>query len=518
MPDSKSSASSRLFELVGVIAALAAISVAAVAWCARHGLTLYYGDAEAHLNIARRILDSRTPGPEQFGTVWLPLPHLLMIPFVMRDDWWRSGMAGAIPSGACFVLAGAFLFAAARRVYASAAAGCAVALVFALNSNMLYLQSTPMTEAVFAASLAGLLWATVWFRDSQSLGAIVAAAVASNVASLTRYEGWFMIPFVVLYLLVVARTKRHAVLFGMLALIGPAAWLAHNQYYYGNPLEFYNGYYSAKAIYQRQLAQGIARYPGDHDWRKAIEYYFEAMRLTNGWGMLAAGAAGALVALYRRIWWPIVLLALPPIFYVWSIHSSSTPLYVPHLWPNALYNTRYGLAALPLAALASGALVTLISSGPGPSMGRVAAALLLAGGVSAALAFAGEPVCWKEAEVNSIVRRAWTHEAAVLLAANYRPGSGIIYSFGDLTGVLREAGISLREGLHQGNHPYWEAATTRPELFLREEWALAISGDAVATAILRAQRHGPHYELRRRIIVKGAPVIEIYRRQLAKPQ
>jgi hypothetical protein len=149
---------------------------------------------------------------------------------------------------------------------------------------------------------------------------------------------------------------------------------------------------------------------------------------------------------------------------------------------------------------------------------RLAAALILAGGVSASLAVMGEPVCWKEAQVNSTARRAWTHEAAVFLAANYRPGSGVIYSFGDLAGVLREAGIPLREGLHQGNHPYWEAAITRPEFFLREEWALAISGDAVATAILRAQRRGPHYELLRRIIVKGAPVIEIYRRQLARPQ
>jgi hypothetical protein len=492
---------------------LAAISAAAVVWTARQGYTLSYGDAEAHLNIARRVLDSRTPGGEQFGTVWLPLPHALMIPFVMRDDWWHSGLAGAIPSAACFVLAGAFLFAAARRVYASAAAGWAVALLFALNPNMLYLQSTPMTEPVFAAALAALLWATLWFRDSQSVWAVVAAAVASNAASLTRYEGWFLIPFVALYLLVIARNKNLAIVFGALALLGPVAWLAYNQYYYGNPLEFYNGYYSAQAIYRRQLAQGIARYPGDHDWRKAVEYYFAAMRLADGAVLLIAGAAGALVGLYRRIWWSIALLALPPIFYVWSIYSSGTPLYVPHLWPNAFYNTRYGLAVLPLATLAAGALVTMF-----PSRMRAAAAVVLAAGVAAPLALSGEPVCWKEAQINSIARRAWTHEGAAFLNANYRPGSGIIYFFGDLAGVLRESGIPLREGLHQGNHPYWEAAITRPEFFLRDEWALAISGDAVATAILRAQRRGPHYELRRRIIVKGAPVIEIYRRQLAKPQ
>ena len=68
-----------------------------------HGWLLYYGDAEAHLNIARRMLDSQTPGYDQFGTPWLPVPHLLMLPFVRRDAWWRSGLAGAIPSALCFV-------------------------------------------------------------------------------------------------------------------------------------------------------------------------------------------------------------------------------------------------------------------------------------------------------------------------------------------------------------------------------------------------------------------------------
>ncbi len=52
-----------------------------------------------------------------------------------------------------------------------------------------------------------------------------------------------------------------------------------------------------------------------------------------------------------------------------------------------------------------------------------------------------------------MARRAWTREAADFLAANYRHGSGILFSFGDLTGVLREAGIPLREGLHVGQRP-----------------------------------------------------------------
>ena len=485
-----------------MILLLTAISATGVLWCASKGYTLYYGDAEAHLNIARRVFDSRTPGPEQLGTVWLPLPHVLMLPFVARDSWWRSGLAGAIPSAASFVVAGAFLFAAARRLYASAAAGLAAALLFALNPNMLYLQSIPMTEALFAASLAALLWATLWFRSTQSIWAVLAAAAASNAASLTRYEGWFLIPFVALYILFAARRKSHALVFAVLASLGPLAWLAHNRYYYSNALEFYNGEGSAQAI------QGGARYPGDHQWGLALHYYFAAITLTQGWTLFLFSGLGTAAALAKRIYWPLLLLALPPVFYVWSIHSAGTPLFVPTFWPHSWYNTRYAVAALPLAAFAAAGLVALL---PRALHAASAAALVLL--VSISWAFAGAPICWTESSVNSVARRAWTGEAAAYLKDHYQPGDGIIYSFGDLAGVLREAHIPLREGLQQGNHPAWDAAVLRPDLFFREEWALAISGDKIAEAVARTGAYGARYRLKKRINVEGAPAIEIYQRQ-----
>jgi dolichyl-phosphate-mannose-protein mannosyltransferase len=494
---------------MGVIVLLASISLAAAWWCLAQGYVLYYGDAEAHLNIARRILDSRTPGPEQIGTAWLPLPHVLMLPLAMRDSWWRSGVAGIVPSAVSFVLAGTFLFAAARRIYASGAAGLAVALVFALNPNMLYLQATPMTEPLFAACLAALLWALLWFHDSSSWLALLAAAAAMNAAALTRYEGWFLIPFVCLHVFLATRNKWTALLFAALASLAPLAWLAHNRFYYGDALAFYHGPYSAAAIYQRGLAHGMPSYPGYHDWRAAVHYYLDAARLALGWPVVLMAASGAIVCLWRRIWWPLFLLALPPAFYVWSIHSSGTPIYVPDLWPHSWYNTRYAMAVLPLAAFAGGALVTLL-----PSRLRVASALALGVVPVAVWNLAGNPqVTWMESKVNSISRRAWTHEAAGFLAAHYRPGDGIISSFGDLTGVLREAGIPLKEGLHEGNGTAWIAAVARPDLFLHEEWALAFSGDEVSEAVQRANRGGPHYRMRKRIIVEGAPVVEIYQRQ-----
>jgi hypothetical protein len=521
MPDSKISESSllsksclsvfirvdlwRKSELAGVIALLTFIGVTAASWCFSRGYVLYYGDAEAHLNIARRILDSRTPGPEQMGTAWLPLPHLLMIPFVMHDPWWRNGLAGTIPSVACFVLAGTFLFAAARRCYGSASAALAVTLLFALNPNMLYLQATPMTEPLMMASVAVLLWATLWFRDSQSMLAILIAAAASDAASLTRYEGWFLIPFVTIYFLWVARRKWMAVFFAALAAIAPLAWLAHNRFYYSNALEFYNGRWSALAI------NGNTVYPGYHDWRTAIEYYSAAARWVCGWPVIVVGMAGALVAFRRRALWPLVFFLLTPLFYIWSIHSSGNPIYIPDQPPYSWYNTRYALGVLLLASFAGGALVMLF-----PLRQRLIAAVILAAIPATIWTFSDRgAITWKESEVNSKARRAWTQEAAGFLAAQCRGGDGVAFSsFGELAAVLREVGIPLRDTLQDGNAPEWFGAVSRPDIFLHEQWALAFSGDELSMA-LQGPFGGapPSYLLQKKIQIKDHPTLEIYHRR-----
>ena len=273
-----------------------------------------------------------------------------------------------------------------------------------------------MTEPIFAAALTALLWATLWYRDSPSLRAILAAAAASIAASLTRYEGWFLIPFVVLFFLH-RNHKRDAVIFAVLAALGPLAWLAHNQYYYSNALEFYNGPFSAARDLRAPRALGTELYPGDHHWFQAMHYYFAAMNLTIGPVALGAAAFGTLICLGRRYRWPLVLLALPPLFYVWSMHSGGTPVYVPDLWPHAWYNTRYALAALPLVAFTGGALVASLprhwrfAAGAILTIASVAALGLHRDGQSQAMS-----ACWKESELNSIARRDWTGQAAAYLA------------------------------------------------------------------------------------------------------
>src|SRR5438128_11984535 len=80
-----------------------AISILSLFWYWHRGELLLYGDAVAHINIARRVFDSLTPGPLQLGTVWLPLPHVLTIPFVIWDRAWRTGAGGSVVSMAAYV-------------------------------------------------------------------------------------------------------------------------------------------------------------------------------------------------------------------------------------------------------------------------------------------------------------------------------------------------------------------------------------------------------------------------------
>lgn len=489
--------------------AVAVLSAAAVLWVNANGYTLYYGDAEAHLNIARRIVDSRTPGIDQIGTVWLPLPHLLIIPFVRNDALWQSGLAGAIPTAMCFVFAAMALYGIARRAFIAGSAAITAALLFALNPNMLYLQSIPMTEVVFCAGFLGMVYCTLVFRDTQSILAVIGAGLFSAATTMTRYEGWFVIPFVAVYLAWVAERRRVLVflIFGSLSGLAPLWWLAHNWYYFGDALYFYDGPSSPKAI------QHGATYPGDHDWAKAFLYFRTAVQLCAGWPLVWIGLAGVVAAFAKRMFWPVAVLLLPGIFYVWSMHSSGgTPIFVPSLWPHSYYNTRYGTVVIPLLAFAGAAIVALMPAGLRP---LTAAAVIIAAVVP--WVFYPRPeawICWKESEVNSVARRAWTGDAAQFLRAHYHRGEGVFTSFGDLTGVYREAGIPLRETVHEGNTPEWMATVARPDLFLTEQWAVGIAKTPVTNTV---SKPGLPYALVDTVTVNGAPPVEIYRRKITAP-
>src|SRR6266436_3771909 len=148
----------------------ACISVLSFLFYFRRGEILLYGDAVAHINIARRVFDSRTPGLLQLGTVWLPLPHLLMVPFLLSNWMWQTGLGASVPSMAAYVFGTVGIFRLVRNGLDSVGQSLRIkrftawgtAIIYAANPNLIYLQATAMTEALY---LALFIWAMVYFNE-----------------------------------------------------------------------------------------------------------------------------------------------------------------------------------------------------------------------------------------------------------------------------------------------------------------------------------------------------------------
>src|SRR3989344_5009452 len=120
------------------------LSISAYLIFLNNGLGLAYNDARSHLDIARRVVEGLKPGMAQLGSVWLPLPHFLMIPFIWNDTLWHTGFAGAIISMISYVATTIFLVKILNLLKTGSLAKIVASLVFLLNLNILYLQSTAM--------------------------------------------------------------------------------------------------------------------------------------------------------------------------------------------------------------------------------------------------------------------------------------------------------------------------------------------------------------------------------------
>lgn len=178
----------RLLWAVGVLTALASL---ATAWhYDAAGLALSHYDAKGHLVVARRIFDSLTPGWRQIGAVWLPLPHLLNALPSQVDAWYRTGASAILLSMACFVFTSVTLARLVTAATGSLAGAAAAVIVFASDPNVLYLQSTPMTEPLLFACLAAAALATYRWVESGGAHGAVRAGLWMSAACWTRYEAW----------------------------------------------------------------------------------------------------------------------------------------------------------------------------------------------------------------------------------------------------------------------------------------------------------------------------------------
>jgi hypothetical protein len=542
-------------EAVRLVWLAAFVSVFSFLFYQRHGDILLYGDAVAHINIARRVFDSQTPGLLQLGTVWLPLPHLLILPFIVPVRLWQTGTGGSIPSMAAYILGVLGIFRLVRTVLARNTApldanakvtAWAAAILYAANPNLIYMQATAMGEALY---LAFFIWALVYFAEfasrEEAYSSLTKSGLCVAAACLTRYDGWFLAAVLIIIASVIffarsrsnerssqsAKPLRTALIkFILIASAAPILWLAYNAAVYRNPLEFANGPYSAKAIEKKTATVN----PAKGNVYAAASYFLKAAELNIGettwqqrlWLILAI--AGTIVAVLTGAH-VALLLWIPLPFYALSVAYGSIPIFVPHWWPFSMYNVRYGLELLPVFAvfvpLAISFLVRFAAGLPRLKLSsqtwQAAATFIVVIPLAAAnyaFIWRVQPICYREAYNNNRGRIALDDQVAkwfVFFSSN----STFLMYLGEHSGMFEQTGIPLRRVINEGNQrvwrrPYdpqglWERALADPAAYAN--YIIGFEGDAVWTA---ARAH--HLPTLVEIHTSGQPPAAIF--QGAKPE
>jgi hypothetical protein len=506
---------------IGGLATLASLS--SLFYYAQRGEILMHGDATAHINIARRVFDSLTPGPLQLGTVWLPMPHLLMMPFIFPEKLWQSGVGGSIPSMCAYVLGvlgivrlvGGLLESNPRTRPVAKAGAWVAAFAYGANPNRIYMQATALTESLY---LAFFIWALVYFaefvrgleereRGSEQKRAseqrkenetarqtatrsLRRCAYCVACAEMTRYDGWFLAGAISALVAAIAvrrwqeRTLRSSALKFLLGIaVLPALWLAYNAAVYGNAFDFANGAYSAKAIELRIAAPN----PAFHNLWLGGLYFLKSAQITlavGNWGRCwLAGAllvdCAAFYALRSRAAAVLMLLWAPLAFYAYSISYGWVPLHVPMWWPHAVFNQRFGLELLPVFAVSAGLLVaicavwwrempiqnaisTATSTGTLTRTGTVG---WTATAIMIALIVVSYGFVLKAQPLCLVeAERNWNMRRGLdtsveRLIKNLPPTSQFLMDVGEHVGIMERAGIPLRRVVNTENHRLWKRPT-----------------------------------------------------------
>jgi hypothetical protein len=445
-------------------------------------LSLSHYDARGHLVVSRRIFDSITPGWQQVGAVWLPLPHVLNALPVQFDVFYRTGASAILLSVVSFVVAVTAIAAVIASITGCWLAAAAGALVFALNPNVLYLQATPMTEplliALTVASIA-LLQAyceRVTLADGPRPIADTSRRPSSalvgwvfTAACLTRYEAW---PVTIgalaaaVWVLWRRGVPGHLAVrrVGRVARYPVAAILAFSVF--------------SRIVVGGWFASGffVPENPAAGDPLEAVDQIVWGVHALSGSGVLAAATAGGLflavtgVVMRRhapRVL-PLALLGMAAV--PWSAFVDGHP-----------YRIRYMVPLL--AAQAIGAGVTAGSW----RRGRVALAAVL----TALAIYELKPI---DVTALMVTEAQWDRPNAAArtvvtscLKEGYQ-GDSIMASMGSLGHYMQDlskAGFEIRDFLHEGNGDIWLNALNSPRPFAG--WLLieekAEGGDMLAAIV-----------------------------------
>lgn len=453
------------------------ISVFSFIFYLDNGLGLAYNDARSHLDIGRRVVEGLKPGLAQLGSVWLPLPHLLMVPTIWNDFMWHSGLSGALQSMVSFVATALIIYFILREMGVSLLGRTVGVFVFVANINILYLQSTAMTELLLLATMtAGVYELIMWHKKDDTLS-LVKAAFFIMLSTLVRYDGWFLLLTSAALIFIHTLRKRgykatEGTVFFFLTLgsFGIGLWFLWNLLIFGDPLYFAFGPYSARAQQTQLEEAGVLATKAELFY--SMKVYLFALAYNSNAFITLLGVIGAFVFWFdKKISTPIKAASLalfaPLAFNVLALYLGHSVLFIQGLSGDTWFNVRYGIMMAPSIAVFVGYLVYRLEKL------RVALIGLLI--FVTFFTFANsDAVTIDDARVGSSQKNVT--EVSGWLSENTRGKEGfILISAASHDAIIFSSGLPMARFIHEGTGAYWESATTSPDRWAR--WIVMRTND-----------------------------------------
>jgi hypothetical protein len=347
----------------------------------------------------------------------------------------------------------------------------------------MYLQTTAMTEPLLVCFF---LLSTYYFGEfllsPGRINSLIAASVFGFLATLSRYDGWFLIAFQALVIIFYYFRKKTSwralegkfLLYCTVAGFGILLWFLWNYLILGDIFYFKNSHFSAYAQQLEWLKRN--QLPARHNIWLSFLYFFVSAMSNSGWLIFFTSLSGIVLffrnnTIQKR--YLILILNVPFIFNWFTLFMGESIIFIPHLTPATfdwqLFNVRYGITMLPAVAFFFGYLFYKVKF---PTKIFLISIIVL----QIAMYSVGYSKVISLADGLNGLSRSKRPDAEFWIKKHYDYGLILVDDFAKTISIIK-AGFPMQNVIYIGNKPYWEESLSAPEKYAR--WIIIQKDDEI---------------------------------------
>ena len=446
-------------------------------------------DQAAHLVFARLLTDSMTPGITQLGT-WPPLLHILMMPATAIDPLFRSGLAGAVTLIPIFIVGVVLLYRLTYELTKNTMLSVVAALIYILNPYILYYTVTPMMEVLFITMVIAVVYFMVLWMEYGHFRHLLLAGIFITLASISRYEGIFLIPVAVMIVIVRLILNRRrldeieatVIVIGIPSVLGLGYLMVYDLVFAGHPLAF--------AGFEVTAGWDLAKYAStnvtSHNVFQSFLYLMHSSYYMIGKVLPIVSILSLVIVIFfsrqRVKFASVLLLFLAPFLAVFlALYRGSSSIDIPEFGlSGGFHNERYALSWIGFSVLAPILAILVFQK-------IKFASLILAG----LLIMSSSYYLYDVIAINNFepIRKNITTKdrdrvdgLSMQLTRDYDFGKILATRFNNDFTYL-DGDIPLRAYIYEGNYKYFDQVLVHPWLYAR--WVIMLDPNSGAANYVR---------------------------------